>query len=146
MNASTLTATAVILTILGPPFSDSSVLANDVVGERIEVRIEDLPQPFATPSARNHSIVIERPLSATLRVPPVFKVNAFAEDLSRPRWMAIAPNGDVCLTEELSETIIVLRDSNYDGEAEIRSVYLSGLDLPHGLAFHGGYLYIGETT
>ena len=60
--------------------------------------------------------------------------------------MAIAPNGDVFLTEFGSDKIIVMRDADDDGTSDVRSVYLSGLDRPHGLAFHGDYLYIGETT
>ena len=141
-----LTAIAVILAPFVHPFGSPLVLANDVVGERIEVRIEDLPQPLETSSATNRPIVIERPPEAILRVPAGFEVNAFAEGLGRPRWMAIAANGDVFLTEKKSERIIVLRDSDNNGEADVRSVYLSGLHHPHGLAFHGEYLYIGEVS
>ncbi len=146
MRVTTLLVTLFILKALGPFFDNFAVLANDAVAERIQVRVQDLPEPFETPSASNGPIIIERPPAANLRVPAGFKVNPFAEDLKRPRWMAIAPNGDVFLTEYKSDEIIVLRDSDDDGTADVRSVYLSGLHHPHGLAFHGGYLYIGETT
>lgn len=146
MNIETLTTIAVIFAVFVHTFSDAPVLASDVVGERIEVRIEDLPQPFETSSATNPPIGIERPPQAILRVPAGFEVNAFAEGLRRPRWMAIAANGDVFLTEHKSDRVIVLRDSDDDGLADVRSVYLSGLHHPHGLAFHNEYLYIGEET
>ncbi len=146
MRVTTLLVSLFILKALSPFFDNFAVLANDAVAERIQVRVQDLPEPFETPSASNGPIIIERPPAANLRVPAGFKVNPFAEDLKRPRWMAIAPNGDVFLTEYKSDEIIVLRDSDDDGTADVRSVYLSGLHHPHGLAFHGGYLYIGETT
>ena len=146
MNIESLTTIAVIFAVFVHAFGGSPVLANDAVGHRIEVRIEDLPQPFETSSAINPPIVIERPPLAILRVPVGFKVNAFAEGLIQPRWMAIAANGDVFLTEKKSDRIIVLRDSDDDGLADVRSVYLSGLHHPHGLAFHSEYLYIGEGT
>ncbi len=146
MRVTTLLVTLFILKALGPFLDNFAVLANDAVAERIQVRVQDLPEPFETPSASNGPIIIERPPAANLRVPAGFKVNPFAEDLKRPRWMAIAPNGDVFLTAYESDEIMVLRDSDDDGTADVRSVYLSGLHHPHGLAFHGGYLYIGETT
>ncbi len=141
-----LTAIALILVPFVHLFGNPPVLADDAVGERIEVRIEDLAQPFETPSAGNQPLVIERPPQATLHVPAGFEVNAFAEGLRQPRWMAIAANGDVFVTERKSDRIIVLRDSDDDGVADVRSVYLSGLHQPHGLAFHGQYLYIAEVT
>jgi len=146
MRAKPLPVTLIIPTVLATIFENSTVLANDAVDERIQVRVQDLPEPFETSSASNGPMIIERPPAVTLRVPAGFKVNPFAEDLKRPRWMAIAPNGDVFLTESGSDKVIVLRDSDDDGTADVRSVYLSGLHRPHGLAFHGGYLYIGETT
>lgn len=60
--------------------------------------------------------------------------------------MAIAPNGDVFLTEKTSDDIILLRDTDGDGVADLRSTYLSELHQPHGLAFPDQYLYIGEVS
>lgn len=146
MRAKSLLLTLFIAAALGLFFDNFTVLANESVAERFHVRIQDLPEPFETSSASNGPMIIDRPPAVTLRVPAGFKVNPFAEGLKRPRWMAIAPNGDVFLTESGSGKIIVLRDTDDDGTADVRSVYLSGLHRPHGLAFHGGYLYIGETT
>jgi glucose/arabinose dehydrogenase len=36
-------------------------------------------------------------------------------------------------------------DADKNGEAESQNVVVSGLNRPHGLAFHGGYLYIANT-
>src|SRR6185436_1751820 len=63
------------------------------------------------------------------------------------RFMALAPNGDVFLSEPVSRTagkITVLRDSDHDGVAEIRDTFATGLNRPFGLAFWRNYLYVGS--
>ncbi|HMS11021.1 MAG TPA: hypothetical protein PKE66_16155, partial [Pyrinomonadaceae bacterium] len=71
--------------------------------ERPLVRIVDpkkLPAPFHSVSSRRVSRVIPQPANAELRVPKGFNVNVFAEgDLVYPRWMALAPNGDVFVAD-----------------------------------------------
>jgi len=118
--------------------------AEDSVGQRFEIRAEDLPEPFATPSASNWPLIVERPDGPVLDVPAGFAVSAFASGLEEPRWLAVAENGDVFVSESTSGRIALLRDADGDGAAEVRSVYLSGLDRPHGLAFHGDSLFIAE--
>src|ERR1700737_3240283 len=59
----------------------------------------DLPKPGATPSAANVSRVVRRPPSALPRVPTGFKIELFAEGLSGPRQMRVAPNGDIFVAE-----------------------------------------------
>ena len=39
--------------------------------------------------------------------------------------------------------ITLLRDADGDGAAEFRATFAANLDRPHGLAFEGGYLYVG---
>ena len=69
-----------------------------------------LPAPFHTVSARRVSRVIPQPANAELRVPKGFKVNVFAEgDFVYPRWMALAPNGDVFVADSRANRIIVFR-------------------------------------
>lgn len=135
-----------ILAVFALVLGSNLLSANDSVGERIEIRIEDLDRPYETPSASNGPVVIERPPEATLKMPEGFEFNVFSESLNSPRWMTVAENGDVFLTERNSDNVLLLRDSDKDGVADIQSVYISGLEQPHGLAFHDGYLYIGEVT
>ena len=68
--------------------------------------------------------------------------------------MAVAPNGDIFLAEPGGDykarpggKITVLRDTNGDGKADQRFTFLpgsAGFVYPHGLAFHDGYLYVGD--
>ncbi|MGZ8286442.1 MAG: PQQ-dependent sugar dehydrogenase [Allosphingosinicella sp.] len=101
------------------------------------------------------------------------EVVAFAEGLDHPRWLHVLPNGDVLVAETnaperpaktglrakiegfmmrkagaagpSANRITLLRDADGDGVAEIRSVFLSGLNSPFGMALVGGDLYVANT-
>lgn len=105
-----------------------------------------LPAPFHTESARRSSRVVPQPSNAQLNVPKGFKVNVFAEgDFRYPRWMVLAPNGDVFVADSRANSIIVLRDTNGDGSADRRWVWSAKLAQPFGMAFHGGWFYVANT-
>ncbi len=118
--------------------------AGDYPGKHFSVSPESLPAPFATPAADNESHPVPRPDGATLRAPAGFAVSVFADHLSNPRWMALAPNGDVFLAEPREGKITLLRDSDGDGKADKVVTFASGFHRPHGLAFHDGALYVGD--
>lgn len=105
-----------------------------------------LAAPYHTESARRQSRVIPQPADATLMVPKGFKVNVFAEgDFRYPRWMALAPNGDVFVADSRANAVIVLRDTNKDGKADQRWTWSSKLSQPFGMAFHQGWFYVANT-
>lgn len=106
-----------------------------------------LPAPNATPDATNQSQVVPRPPGAELLLSPGFKIGTFAEgNLDRPRWMALAPNGDVFVAESRAGRITILRDKNGDGAVDERFEFANGLSQPFGLAFWKDYLYVGNTN
>jgi glucose/arabinose dehydrogenase len=103
---------------------------------------------------------------------PGLKVNAFATDLKHPRFIYALPNGDVLAAEALTlpepitslfdyamfstlkraaavgespNRITRLRDGDGDGVAEIRNVFLAGLNQPFGMALLGDTFYVGNT-
>jgi glucose/arabinose dehydrogenase len=105
-----------------------------------------LAPPFATQSAGRFSRIVPQPPNATLTVPRGFKVNVFAEGgFSVPRWMALAPNGDVFLADSRANSVIVLRDTNKDGKSDERFVFSNKLSQPFGMAFHEGWFYVANT-
>lgn len=103
-----------------------------------------LPEPFETPWNRASPRIVEQPEGTRLTVPPGFEVDIFADNLENPRRMALAPNGDVFVAESLSGRVTVLRDADRDGVAERRETFATGLERPFGMAFHGGFLYVGN--
>jgi glucose/arabinose dehydrogenase len=103
---------------------------------------------------------------------PGLKVNAFASGLDHPRWIEVLPNGDVLVAEAMSpdrparsvfdyamvstmrradamgvsaNRITLLRDSDGDGVAETREVFLEGQSQPFGMALVGDSFYVGNT-
>ncbi|CAN5490567.1 sorbosone dehydrogenase family protein [soil metagenome] len=111
-----------------------------------QINPSDLPKPFATDSARRDSKIIEQPADAVLKVPKGFKINVFAEgDFKYPRWMTLAPNGDVFVADSRANSIIILRDKNKDGVADERFTFASNLSQPFGMAFHKDWFYVANT-
>lgn len=84
-------------------------------------------------------------LDGKLRVPPGFKVGTFAGNARGVRFMAIGPDGSVYATQPDRGRVLRFPDANHDGVADTVLVVVTGLNKPHGLAFHKGALYIANT-
>jgi len=104
---------------------------------------------------------------------PGLAVNEFAGGLTHPRWLLELPNGDVLVAETDSpgtdktggsvkgqiqkllmkkagssqgsaNRILLLRDADGDGVAEMKPTLLEGLYSPFGMAFANGELFIAN--
>jgi glucose/arabinose dehydrogenase len=102
------------------------------------------------------------------------KVQPFATGLDHPRWLLALPNGDVLVAETNAppkpddspgikgkiqglvmgaaganvpspNRITLLRDTNGDGVADLKTVLIGGLNSPFGMALVGDQLYIADT-
>jgi glucose/arabinose dehydrogenase len=113
--------------------------AADVPGMTFKVTPADLPAPFATPATGNSSQAVARPQGELPRVPEGFEVSIVATGLADPRWMALAPNGDVFLAEPGAGKVTLLHDGK-------PTTFADGFARPHGLAFHDGALYVADTV
>lgn len=113
-----------------------------------EIKASGLPLPKIENAANNPPRLIPKPEGAKLNMPPGFEVATFAEGgFIRPRWMALAPNGDVFVADSDSAgKIIILRDTNHDGIADQRFVFADSQLQPFGMAFWKDYLYVGNTN
>ena len=83
-------------------------------------------------------------LRSRLSLPPGFTVAEYAK-VGGVRFMALGPDGAVYASRPGSGEVVRLVDADHNGEAEAQTVAVSGLNRPHGLAFHGGYLYVANT-
>lgn len=81
-----------------------------------------------------------------IQLPDGFKIEVFADDLGSPRFMALSPDNVVFATLIDSGKVVALPDKNKDGKADRVMTFIEGLTRPHGIAFHNGFLYIGETN
>jgi len=64
----------------------------DAPGVRRKVTLDDLAQPFATPSVENHLHIVSRPAEAWPKAPQGFEVTEFATQLVEPRVIVRAPS------------------------------------------------------
>lgn len=103
-----------------------------------------LPAPFASKSAGNGPSSAKPPEGFLPTAPAGFHVNLFAKDFKYPRFLAVAPNGDVFLADLGAGQVIVLRDPQHSGSAQHREVFAEQLNRPFGIAFHDDYVYVGN--
>jgi glucose/arabinose dehydrogenase len=115
----------------------AAATAQDRPGQQFRVSPTALPAPYATPGVDNSPSLIARPKDALPQVPKGFVVEPYVTGLSHPRFMALAPNGDVFLTESGAGKVTLLRN----GKA---STFATGFAEPSGIAFHDGALYVGD--
>lgn len=82
-----------------------------------------------------------------LRLPPGFALSEFATGLANARFLRVTERGDVVVTQPREGRVtLVFSDLNGDGRSDGTSSLLEGLDRPHGLALHSGFLYVAEMT
>jgi glucose/arabinose dehydrogenase len=83
-----------------------------------------------------------------LTVPPGFRPALFAS-VPGARFLAVAPNGDVLVSNPGEGRVILLRPDPSGGLPR-RNDFVSGLRLPHGIVFHTinntTYVYISESN
>jgi glucose/arabinose dehydrogenase/cytochrome c2 len=123
----------------------------DFPGRKHRIDLAHLPAPFETPSAANFPRIVPKPADAKLSVPKGFEVNVFTTDVSAPRRMLLAPNGDIFLTETQNGRVKVMRPSADGSTAASVEVFAQGLVLPFGIAFYPNakdpqWLYVAETN
>ena len=131
-----------------PPFTD---FRYEAPGTTRKVTVKDLPEPFATDSARNGPDLVARPEKAWPIAPAGFKVELYAAGLDNPRLLRTAPNGDIFLAESDPGRVRVFRGITSDGKPEQMQIFAEGLKQPYGIAFYPlgpdpQWVYIGDTN
>jgi glucose/arabinose dehydrogenase len=116
-----------------PPFTDYRF---EKPGATRHIKVQDLPEPYATQSATAGPKVVARPQSAWPKAPKGFKVEQYATGLNNPRIIRTAPNGDFFLAETNGGDIKVFRGISAVGKPEQVQVFATGLNTPFGIAFY----------
>ena len=120
-----------------PPVpSDPNDWHHDAPGNTHHLTVADLAAPYATKSSGNGPKVVKQPDGATLSVPAGFTVKLFADHLSNPRLLRVAPNGDIFLAETGAKRIRVLRAADGADAPSQNEIFAEGLDRPFGIAFY----------
>ena len=93
--------------------------------------------PSQTPS----DLPIER-----IRLPPGFSISVFAAGVDNARQMAWSPERVLYVGSRDEGKVYALPDRNGDWRADSVHVIASGLDLPSGLAYRDGALWVAEVS
>jgi glucose/arabinose dehydrogenase len=133
-----------------------------------------LPPPDTSLIPTVHfSIAAGWPQGAHPTAPPGFEVTRYAGGLDNPRWLTVLPNGDVLVAESRTvphpangimdaignflqrnsgvqgtsaDRITLLRDSTGTGRVDLRTVFLSHLHQPFGMAVIDNAFYVANTN
>jgi glucose/arabinose dehydrogenase len=88
---------------------------------------------------------------AKVSLPPGFQIALYAQGVASARQMALAPDGTVFVGSfglfsgnPKIGNVYAVRDTNKDGRADEVKTILSGLNMPNGVAFRDGALFVGE--
>ncbi len=82
-----------------------------------------------------------------LTVPPGFDVTLWATGVSKARLLRFTPKGDLLVSRTRAGLVTLLgADRNGDGHPDHARTLLEGLDGPHGIDLHDGWLYVAEET
>jgi glucose/arabinose dehydrogenase len=135
----------------------------------------ELPAPQESLIPFNNTAKIETWKEGETPTPAAgLTVTKFAANFDHPRWIYVLPNGDVLVAETNKGTswadtmgyggwveslyrrigglstksanrITLLRDTNGDGIADVKTTFLTGLNAPFGMALVGDTFYVADT-
>lgn len=76
-----------------------------------------------------------------LKVPAGFTITKFAENLNKPRMLAVHTDGTVYVTDRDKGTVTMLRDTNNDGKSDQQKVVATKEGM-HGIALRDNKAYL----
>lgn len=84
------------------------------------------------------------PLSS-IKLPAGFKIEVFAE-ITDARSMALSPSGVLYVGNKNKDRVYAVKDTDGDFKADKKWIVASDLNMPNGVAFNNGDLYIAEVS
>jgi glucose/arabinose dehydrogenase len=86
---------------------------------------------------------LDLPLNS-IQLPPGFTISTFASGVKNARSMALGSNGTVFVGTRDAGNVYALVDHNHTGHADEIITIARGLNMPNGVAFRDGALYVAE--
>lgn len=80
-----------------------------------------------------------------IKMPAGFKIEVYAE-VPDARSMALSPSGVLYVGNRSGNEVYAVKDTDGDHKADKRWVIAKGLNMPNGVAFRDGTLYIAEVS
>lgn len=83
---------------------------------------------------------------STIQLPSGFQITQFATGVTNARAMAIGDKGTIFVGSRRAGKVYAVVDANKDYKADEVIEIASGLNMPSGLAFRSGSLYVAEVS
>ena len=173
-SAPLLAGLALLAACSGPSKQEKQAAAAATPARAVATPAADtvrLPVPYATESATNRVKIVPWPAGRTPVAPAGFVVVEYAGQFDSPRWLYVAPNGDVLVAEastiptstlltvaaklnldksrslraSSANRITLLRDTNHDGRPDLRTTFLANLNQPFGMLILDNSFYVANT-
>ena len=80
-----------------------------------------------------------------IKLPKGFSISVYAE-VEDARSMALSPSGTLFIGNKGEDKVYAVKDTNGDGVADKKWVLAKGLNMPNGVAFKDGDLFIAEVS
>jgi glucose/arabinose dehydrogenase len=88
----------------------------------------------------------EKMLLTTIRLPPGFEIGLYCDEVPGARSMALSPSGILFVGTRQTGKVYAVLDKDKDGRADQVLTIAQGLDMPNGVAFMNGDLYIAAVN
>ena len=81
-----------------------------------------------------------------IKLPPGFRISLYASEVEGARSLALSPNGTLFVGTRAEGKVYAVLDSNHDYKADKILTVASGLNMPNGVAFRDGSLFVAEVN
>ncbi len=95
-----------------------------------------LPEPSPAPEIQLEQI----------QLPAGYSITVFADSIENARSMALSPSGVLFVGTRRAGKVHALVDADGDGRADVHHIIAEGLQMPNGVAFRDGSLFVAEVT
>jgi glucose/arabinose dehydrogenase len=109
------------------------------------LRPENMPGP-AVRDDMGFAPSVGPPRLAALKLPPGFSIEVYASDVPNARSIALGGPGIAYVSTRRDKRVFAVVDRNRDHKADKVYTIASGLDVPNGIAYKDGNLYVAQIT
>lgn len=98
------------------------------------------------PDLPKTEVALQSHLNTELSMPEGFVIEPFATDVENARSMSISPSGVVYVGNRGGDKVYALVDLDGDFKVDQKHVIMEGGNMPNGVTFHKGDLYVAEVN
>lgn len=81
-----------------------------------------------------------------IKLPPGFEIDVYAENITNARSMTLSPSGILFVGTRSAGNVYAIVDIDQDHRADTVYTIASNLNMPNGVAYRDGHLYVAEVS